>query len=113
MFARSQLSITDGSKGSATGLPAPFAAMFRGQAAPGESAIAWLELDLDADLHFAQGMVVLTERRLIAFEPVNGKPRSAPAETWPRYATTAWTAAEQGGVGALELFAGDKRLGRW
>ena len=37
--------------------------------APHENALATLEVDLSADLHFAAGRVILTEQRLLACEP--------------------------------------------
>ena len=40
----------------------------------GESPLGWLELDLDTDLNYARGLVVLTARRLLAAaEPAAGR----------------------------------------
>src|SRR6478672_3338699 len=112
MFARKDLSKSNGAQSSPGGLPQEYSSRFKAEAQPGESPLAWLKLDLNANLRFDDGLVVLTDRRVIAFEPHNGKPPASSADVWPLYATTALTAAEHGGVGSLELFSGEKRLAR-
>ena len=50
-------------------LPAEWAARLRspdGPLADDENVLAWLEIDLDAKLRFAPGMVVVTSERLLA-----------------------------------------------
>src|SRR5436305_6447092 len=44
----------------------------RGQLAPGESVLAWFEPDLDHRLHYAPGLVVLTDRRVPAADGESG-----------------------------------------
>jgi ATP-binding cassette subfamily B protein len=113
MFARKDLSTTNDSPPVGGIVPSAYSARFKVEAQPRESPIAWLQLDLDADLHFADGLVVLTDRRLIAFEPQNGETTPPAVEAWPLYATSGLTASEHAGVGSLELFSGEKRLARW
>src|SRR4051794_36713385 len=106
MFARNDLSTTNGSASLTGGVSPSYLARVKVEVQPGESPIAWLQLDLDADLRFADGLVVLTDRRLIAFEPQNGQPTSSAVEAWPLYATSGLVASEHAGVGSLELFSG-------
>jgi len=76
--------------------------------AGGESVLAWLELDLDARLHFGRGAVVLTERRVLA---------RAPGETawrdWPLRPQLSLRHADHAGVGSLELSDATARLAEW
>ncbi|WP_407935143.1 cyanophycin metabolism-associated ABC transporter [Cupriavidus plantarum] len=75
---------------------------------PGETILAGLRLDLDERLHFTQGWVIVTDRRVIA---------RAPGET----AVSAWAIApglslthvDHAGVGTLELVNDAGRLARW
>ena len=50
-------------------LPADLRGMVEAQLAAGETPLAWLELDLDTRLHYARGLLVLTDRRLIDVGP--------------------------------------------
>src|SRR5690349_10482991 len=92
-------------------LPGPFAARFAAAALAGEKIVAWLETDLDLHLHYAKGLVVLTDRRLLSFGPVNGQPiQPGDVQTWSIGPDKSLQAEERGGVGSLELFAGQTRL---
>jgi ATP-binding cassette subfamily B protein len=75
---------------------------------PGERPLAVLEPDLDAHLHFADGVVLLTDRRLLA---------CAPGETtwheWPVDGGRELHLRDHAGVGHLELFDGRTRLAVW
>ena len=78
------------------------------QLVAGENVVTSVEVDLDAKLHFSRGLVVLTERRIVA---------RAPGET----AWKAWEVREQlhlkhhdhAGVGHLELSDESGRLAVW
>ena len=76
--------------------------------APGESVLAWLELDLDARLQFAQGAVALTDRRLMA---------NTPGETtwqfWPYRPELKLRQFDHAGVATLELIEADSQLANW
>src|SRR5256885_6261007 len=94
-------------------LPSSDAARFQASAIPGESLIAWLQTDLDAELRYANGLVILTDRRLISFASTHGPlSPAADAQTWTLDASTNLQAEEHAGVGTLELFAGDARVAR-
>ncbi|GAB2841936.1 ABC transporter ATP-binding protein [Pseudoduganella ginsengisoli] len=78
------------------------------QLASGENVLSALEVDLDARLHFAKGLVLLTERRIMA---------RAPGETvwqsWPYTPDLTLKLHDHAGVGHLELVNHQQRLGSW
>jgi ATP-binding cassette subfamily B protein len=70
--------------------------------------VATLEVDLDAQGRFAQGLIALTNAHLLAFEPGRG--------TWSDFALAPGLAlklSDHGGLAFLELFDTEKRLARW
>jgi len=70
--------------------------------------VATLEVDLDAQGRFAQGLIALTDARLLAFEPAGG--------TWSDYVLSpdqSLKLSDHGGLAFLELFDRDRRLARW
>jgi ATP-binding cassette subfamily B protein len=73
-----------------------------------ENVLGSLEVDLDARMHFAQGLLVLTSRRLLAWEPSGG--------VWSEWALRPGLAlkmSDHAGVGALELSDEVQRLALW
>jgi ATP-binding cassette, subfamily B, bacterial len=113
MSAGNSLASSNGSKNGEAALPSLFVGQYRSCALPGETVVAWLETDLDAALRFAPGLVVLTDRRLIAFEAVDGSGSLPKPQAWTLDATTNLESGEHAGVGALELFWNDARVARW
>ncbi len=79
-----------------------------GQLAPGEQVVATLETDLDAQLAFAAGRVVLTSRRLLARSP-----GSTDWATWPLGPDLFMLHHDHAGVGTLELHDARARLAAW
>lgn len=78
------------------------------QLAGDEKVLSWLEIDLDSHLRFSPGLVVLTDRRLIA--------GTANDQDWKTHAFRhglTLTRRDHSGVGSLELFAADARLALW
>jgi ATP-binding cassette subfamily B protein len=86
----------------------------------GETPLCWFEPDLDAQLHYCQGLVVLTERRLLAVE-ADGQPSPDAPRQPARYRSRSWLVEpttvlrvkEQSGVGTLELLGPTRRLAHW
>jgi ATP-binding cassette subfamily B protein len=79
-----------------------------GVLASGETILAWLEIDLDATLRFAQGIVVLTSDRLLAI--------SSDDQNWQSWAYRpglTLSRRDHSGVGTLELCAADAMLAHW
>ncbi|MFM9437177.1 ATP-binding cassette, subfamily B, bacterial [Janthinobacterium sp. CG_23.3] len=76
--------------------------------APGENALGSVEVDLDARLRFTKGIIVVTERRVLA---------RAPGETlwhdWPYRAGLGLKHHDHAGVGHLELQDEQGRLAAW
>ncbi|MFT3849980.1 MAG: ABC transporter ATP-binding protein [Propionivibrio sp.] len=75
---------------------------------PEEKLLAWLEIDLDAQLRYATGLIVLTSQRLLT--------RQSGAAQWQSYDFRdglSLTRRDHSGVGSLELFDRNGRLALW
>ena len=73
-----------------------------------ENILAWLELDLDTRLQFSQGLVVVTNERILA--------RTMAGETWDSWTFHAGLTLvhhDHAGVGTLELRDAQARLANW
>lgn len=89
---------------------------------PGEVPLAWFEADLDTQLRYLPGLVVLTSRRVLSFE-FGGDLATPPilhegvvphdCRTWGLDAETTLRAKEQAGTGRLELVTPQRRLAHW
>ncbi|WP_435433438.1 ABC transporter ATP-binding protein [Zwartia vadi] len=75
---------------------------------PDEHVLAWLEPDLDEQLFFASGALVLSSNRLFSRAP-----GSADWLVWTVSTTQSLQHRDHAGVGAIELFDGTTRLGIW
>ena len=89
-------------------LPGRWAAEVEPLLAADEQTQAWLEIDLDARLQFAVGIVLVTDRRLLAYPPGAGG-----WQEWPLRAGLALNHHDHAGVGALELIDENGRLAHW
>ncbi|HEX5363525.1 MAG TPA: ABC transporter, partial [Gallionella sp.] len=74
----------------------------------GEHALAWLDTDLDAALRFAPGIVLVTERRILAL-PAG----AVDWQDWSYRAGLVLQHHDHAGVGTLELLDGQGCLARW
>lgn len=74
----------------------------------GERVLAWLALDLDARLRFAEGLVVVTDRRLLARAPAD-----AAWHDWPMAPGQELEVRDHAGVVHVELFDGAARCAVW
>ncbi len=88
-------------------LSGPWGAEMRAVLAPDENVQAAFEVDLTPDLRFAPGLLVLTERRLLA------RAGDAPTQEWPLAPGMALRLLDHGGVGTVELHDTDRRLALW
>jgi ATP-binding cassette subfamily B protein len=79
----------------------------RAELAPAENVLAAVPVDLDEQLHFRPGSLVLTDRRMLA--------RSADGswQAWPLQPELHLRHADHAGVGTLELCDSQRRLARW
>jgi len=89
-------------------LPSRWAAPLASRLASGEQVQAWLELDLDARLQFADGLVAVTDRRLLALAP-----GEQAWQEWSLQAGLALNHHDIAGVGSLELLDAQGRLACW
>jgi ATP-binding cassette subfamily B protein len=87
---------------------------------PGERVLAWVSPDLDAGLHFHDGLIVLTDGRVVAAEPggaCDGRADGGPApggwSSWELSPKTEVRLRDRSGVGTLELFGPEGRLAYW
>jgi ATP-binding cassette subfamily B protein len=96
-------------------LPGPWKRPLETQLREGEELVAFFEPDLDERLRFADGLVVLTNSRVMATWSVgadrNGDRRLW--ETWPLEPGAALRSRDQGGAGVLELTDERRRLEHW
>ncbi len=83
-------------------------ASLEAQLRDGESVLACLETDLDEQLHFGAGLLVLTSQRLLAQPP--GDTRWS---AWPLRAGLSLLQHDHAGVGTLELHDAKKRTACW
>jgi ATP-binding cassette subfamily B protein len=85
---------------------------------PGEPLVAACRFDLDANLDFTEGWIVLTDRRLLADAPASadGGPdrlNAAGVWTWPIDARTRLDVRIRTAVGRIELSQGERVVARW
>jgi ATP-binding cassette subfamily B protein len=85
------------------------------QLEPGENLLAWFAPDLDERLFFAQGLVLLTDRRVLmrAGDRQLASPSASRWQAWPLERDAALRCEVRGGVGTLELVTGTGRLAPW
>ncbi|MDO8437608.1 MAG: ABC transporter ATP-binding protein [Nitrosomonadaceae bacterium] len=93
---------------SSSTLPFAWTAQVESQLADGEKVLVWLELDLDAQLHFASGLVVVTNQRLLS-----GSLTDATWQGWAYQQGMMLTRRDHSGIGSLELADADSLLARW
>ncbi len=93
---------------SSSALPSAWATQVKSQLADGEEVLAWLETDLDARLHFASGLLVVTNLRLLSRSSTD-----APWQGWVYQRGMILTRRDHSGIGSLELADTDSLLARW
>ncbi len=89
-------------------VPAEWLAEIRTQLHPDENVQAVLEVDLDTRLQFGRGLLVATERRLLARAP-----GQSVWQAWAYHPTLKLNQHDHAGVGHLELLDGQGRLAHW
>jgi ATP-binding cassette subfamily B protein len=92
-------------------LPASWRPEVQAQLDSGEVLLGWFEPDLDQRLSYRSGLVVLTDRRLLAAEA--HFPTTVSWELWPVSRETNLQAEERGGLGSLELVGPEGRRAHW
>ncbi|HEV3343615.1 MAG TPA: ABC transporter transmembrane domain-containing protein, partial [Pirellulales bacterium] len=97
-------------------LPKRWQGEVRRELDPAETLLAWFEPDLDTQLRFSPGLLLVTDRRVLTTQ----KQQAAGAEgepphwhSWPLDSVTTLGAGPQAGVGTLELLSTGERLAHW
>jgi ATP-binding cassette subfamily B protein len=97
------------SENSAAGaLPGTWADAVQTRLAPGETVVAWFETDLDAQMRFASGLVVLTSNRVLALGAATNGSRDSYQLNGDRL-----RAEDHPGAGKLELIGPHGRMACW
>ncbi|MGK5039208.1 ABC transporter ATP-binding protein [Janthinobacterium sp. GB1R12] len=91
-----------------TSLPEHWLAEVESNLSPGENVLSSVEVDLDARLRFTKGIIVVTEKRLLARSPADTTWKS-----WSFRHGLRLTHHDHAGVGHLELFDDHGRLASW
>jgi ATP-binding cassette subfamily B protein len=89
-------------------LPDHWQAEVEKKLAPGENVLTSVEVDLDAKLRFTKGLLVVTNRRLLARSPGESAWRD-----WPYRAGLELRHHDHAGVGHLELIDTERLLAAW
>ncbi|MEI7514329.1 MAG: ABC transporter ATP-binding protein [Betaproteobacteria bacterium] len=89
-------------------IPAPWLAAALPHIASDENVFACLEVDLDERLHFASGLLLATNRRLLSLTQTGAAPLA-----WPYRADLTLAHHDHAGVGHLELLDAHSLLHRW
>jgi ATP-binding cassette, subfamily B, bacterial len=89
-------------------LPAEIGAEIQAQLLPEENVQTVLEVDLDAQLRFGRGWVVVTQKRLLARDP-----QSPQCQAWPFRGDLRLQHHDHAGVGHLQLVDEQGRLAHW
>ncbi|WP_425618863.1 ABC transporter ATP-binding protein [Anatilimnocola sp. NA78] len=76
----------------------------------GETLICWLEVDLDAKLHYGKTLLAFTERRFLA---IPAAAVDADPLAWYRDELQSISCRDQFGLGMLDLTSSTARLGIW
>lgn len=95
---------------SATTLPPEWGNSVAAALETGETAICWLEVDLDAELHYGKSLLLLTERRFLA---ISALPANSPPTRWLRAELESIRCSDQFGLGSLEILGRDSRFAVW
>ena len=91
-----------------TSLPDAWLAEVESKLSPGENVLSSVEVDLDARLRFKKGIIVVTDKRLLARSPGESEWKS-----WTFRPGLRLVHHDHAGVGHLELFDDHGRLASW
>lgn len=100
-------------------LPASLEARIKNQLVSGEQVLGWLESNLTPSLRFADGLVVITQERLLGFEAEESSNSASHFEakgswrSWPIADISHLQLRDRAGLASLELFGHDCLLCIW
>ena len=89
-------------------LPAPWRDAAGLRLRSGENVLAWLEVDLNAQLHFSQGLVIITDQRVLDMADA-----VSAWQEWSYDPKMSMLHHDHAGVGTLELVNDQAQLASW
>ena len=92
-------------------LPEGWRSSVQSQLSPHENVLAWLEVDLNAQLHFERSLLIVTDQRL--FSGSQAPDRSVAWSEWALVSGRTLTHHDHAGVGHLALVDEQQRLAQW
>ncbi len=92
-------------------LPEGWRSSVQSQLSPHENVLAWLEVDLNAQLHFERSLLIVTDQRL--FSGSQTPDRSVAWSEWTLVSGRTLTHHDHAGVGHLALVDEQQRLAQW
>ena len=91
-------------------LPSEWKASASAQLLPQENVLAWLEVDLDTQLQFAKGLLIVTDQRILS---ANSASSGLVWQSWTLQSGWVMDHFDYAGVGALSLRSSDQQLAIW
>ena len=91
-------------------LPSQWKASASAQLSPQENVLAWLEVDLDAQLQFAKGLLIVTDQRILSANSGASGPKW---QSWPLQAGWVMDHFDYAGVGSLSLRSSSEQIAAW
>ncbi|HEV3162619.1 MAG TPA: ABC transporter transmembrane domain-containing protein [Isosphaeraceae bacterium] len=96
------------------GLPERWRSALEAQLDAGESVLAWVEPNLEGTpLRYAEGLVVLTDRRVLCVAGPEAQAGGRAWTSWPLAEVAGLRARDRAGLGTLELMGTSERLASW
>jgi ATP-binding cassette subfamily B protein len=92
-------------------LPEGWRSSVQTQLSPQENVLAWLEVDLNAQLHFDSSLLIVTDQRLLSGS--QAPDRSVSWTEWALLPGRTLTHHDHAGVGHLALVDAQQRLAQW
>ncbi len=94
-------------------LPARLQPALRVALQPGEQILAWFQPNLDESLQFGRGLVLLTDRAVLGFQPVPENATIPSLDRYPLNEIESIKKLDRSGLAILELLGTDRLIQSW
>jgi ATP-binding cassette subfamily B protein len=94
-------------------LPADVRETVRQSMEPNESILSWFEPNLDRQLQFGRGLVILTDRAVLGYQPVDSLQRIPALERFPLETVLEIRKLDRSGLALMELIGRDALIQSW
>ena len=91
-------------------LPFEWKASASAQLSPQENVLAWLEVDLDVQLQFAKGLLIVTDQRILSANP---RASGLDWQCWTLQSGWVMDHFDYAGVGTLSLRSSSEQIAVW